>query len=218
MAEDEERISQEKDIQFYSQHVAAWFTTRMEHDKSLLTLSAGGIGLLITLFSTVGVKSFEGLILYTCSIISFIICLFSILYIFNRNSSHIEDVLIENKPTDPILKVLDKIAFFSFFMGVITASILGFSIATKTFIKEEVKMSNEDKQIREEVKQNSFNESVNLKSTYGHIKGSFDGSAILRSTPQNLGDAGSRSFDGSAQLNPTTPTTSKPVQTDNVKK
>lgn len=55
----EERNTQEKDIQFYAASVTAWFNTRLEHDKSLLALSAGGIGLLVTLLTTVGVKSIE---------------------------------------------------------------------------------------------------------------------------------------------------------------
>jgi hypothetical protein len=61
--------------EWYAANLAAWFATRLEHDKSLLTLSAGGIGLLITLVSTVGIHSAESLILYILAFIAFVLCL-----------------------------------------------------------------------------------------------------------------------------------------------
>ena len=55
MAQNE--IDEQKKIEFYAASVAAWYESSLEHDKSLLTLSAGGIGLLITLLTTVGLGS-----------------------------------------------------------------------------------------------------------------------------------------------------------------
>jgi hypothetical protein len=46
-----------KDLAFYAASVEAWYSTGFERDKSLLTLAGGGIGLLITLLSTVGTHS-----------------------------------------------------------------------------------------------------------------------------------------------------------------
>lgn len=43
-----DEIEDQKRVEFYSAGLAAWYATRLEHDKSLLTLSAGGIGLLMT--------------------------------------------------------------------------------------------------------------------------------------------------------------------------
>ncbi len=70
-----EDINEKKEVAFYTAGVTAWYNTSLEHDKSLFTLSAGGIGLLITLIRTVGVPSAETLILYIAAMISFLICL-----------------------------------------------------------------------------------------------------------------------------------------------
>lgn len=48
-----EEIDDQKRVEYYAASVNAWFNTSLEHDKSLFTLSAGGIGLLITLLTTV---------------------------------------------------------------------------------------------------------------------------------------------------------------------
>lgn len=64
-----DEIEDQKRVEFYSAGLAAWYATRLEHDKSLLTLSAGGIGLLMTLMTTVGVSSAESLVLYVCALV-----------------------------------------------------------------------------------------------------------------------------------------------------
>ena len=91
MTEDEEK--KQKGIEYYSASVGAWYATALEHDKSLLVLSAGGIGLLITLLTTIGVSSVESFILYIFAIISFITCCFSVLTIFRFNKKYIENLL-----------------------------------------------------------------------------------------------------------------------------
>ena len=42
-------LNKEKHTAYYSALVEAWLDTRMEKDKSLLMLAAGGIGILVTL-------------------------------------------------------------------------------------------------------------------------------------------------------------------------
>lgn len=46
-------VNDAKQVEFYSQGVAAWFNSALEHDKSLLTLSVAGIGVLLALMQTV---------------------------------------------------------------------------------------------------------------------------------------------------------------------
>src|SRR5438309_2190061 len=82
-----------KDVEFFSGSVIAWYSTRLEHDKSLLTLSAGGVGLLITLLTTVGVASAEGLVLYIAAVFAFLLCIGFVMLIFRENSAHVEAVL-----------------------------------------------------------------------------------------------------------------------------
>lgn len=57
-----QEIEDLKTVEYYSAAVTAWFNTALEHDKSILTLAAGGIGLLITLLTTVGLSTAEALV------------------------------------------------------------------------------------------------------------------------------------------------------------
>ena len=86
-------LKDKKEVEFYAANVEAWFNTRIEHDKSLLTLSAGGIGLLITLLTTVGASSIQILLLYGFAILFFLVCIISVLIIFKRNSDHLVNVV-----------------------------------------------------------------------------------------------------------------------------
>lgn len=163
----EEGSASQKDVEFFSASVHAWYNSSLERDKSLLTLSAGGIGLLITLLTTIGVSSAESLILYLLSIICFIICLFSILFIFNRNRAYIEKIL-KSKETkssvDPLLPILDKIALGSFGLGIMLAAILGMGVAFHSFIVSEGKMSKDQDGNHGPIIK-SFNGAENLKPT-----------------------------------------------------
>lgn len=78
-----EEIKNQKEVEFYAASVNAWFNTSLEHDKSLFTLSAGGIGLLLTLLTTVGLSSAESLVLYIGAILSFLSAIIAILLIFS---------------------------------------------------------------------------------------------------------------------------------------
>src|SRR5882672_4247530 len=89
----EPEIHQQKEIEFYAAAVNAWLGTSLEHDRSLITLSAGGIGLLITLLSTVGLHSAESLILYVVALIAFICCLTAVLLVFKRNRAHLQEAI-----------------------------------------------------------------------------------------------------------------------------
>jgi len=133
-------MSKEKEIEFYSAKAHAWFSTKLEYDKSLLFLSAGGIGLLMTLLTAFGVSSITLLIVFVVSILSFTICLFSLLFIFTRNATHLEALIAGNNTNDSILEVLDSISLFSFILGVILTLIIGISTATNNFINTEMKM------------------------------------------------------------------------------
>lgn len=140
-------IEKQKEVEFYAAGVTAWYNTRIEHDKSLLALSAGGIGLLITLLTTVGVSSAEGLVLYLFAMFSFLGCLGAILIIFKKNSDHIEGALKMDKPPfDPLLAKLDTIAIAAFAAGIIFSLVIGVSAAINSYTKKEKEMANENKQ------------------------------------------------------------------------
>ena len=138
----------EKEIEFYAATVGAWLNTKFELDKSLLTLSTGAIGLLVTLLTTIGATSVEGLVLYFVALLSFLVCVVSILLVFKRNAKHLEGIVSETESSDPLLKSLDTSATISFVFGVILTLIIGGTAAINQFIQKETKMSKvEDKTV-----------------------------------------------------------------------
>jgi hypothetical protein len=141
----EQEITAQKEIEFYATATAAWFDTKLERDKSLLTLSAGGIGLLITLLSTIGIHSVEILILYAAALFSFICSLVAVLWIFKRNAVHLENINRGQEGSDLVLDLLDNAAIFCFFLAVVLSSIMGISSAFYSFQTQESLMANGDK-------------------------------------------------------------------------
>lgn len=140
----------EKEKAFYSAMVSAWINTRIERDKQLLTLSVTAIGVLVTLLRTISVSNFTQLILFSCTLLSFLITVISIIYILDRNALHIEKILSENQTQDEILIVLDKIAGFSFMIGIILVVIIGINSAAVNLSDKKVSMNQEQNQQREE--------------------------------------------------------------------
>jgi len=142
-----EEIRQDKEVEFYAAGITAWYNTSLEHDKSVFVLSAGGIGLLITLLTTVGVNSACLLGLYIVAIFCFLASLCILLVIFRRNRTHIEQVLSGTAlQSDPWLERLDIAAIFAFGVGVIFAAVVGISAAVNSPInKKENAMNNEAK-------------------------------------------------------------------------
>lgn len=137
-----ENQQNDKEVEFYAANLNAWLNTRFEYDKSLLSLSAGGIGILITFLSNSAAKSIYGLIFYFFAITSFMICLGALLWVFRRNAKHLEDVVKNINTSDSLLKCLDNIALISFIVGVISASFIGFSTVVTTYYeKEQEKMT-----------------------------------------------------------------------------
>jgi hypothetical protein len=165
------------DIAFYAAQVAAWFGTRLEHDKSLLTLSAGGIGLLITLLSTTGLKSIESLLLYVLALASFVVCLGCVLWIFKRNAIHLEKVNRGQGDPDLVLATLDTVAIASFGLGVLLASIVGVAAGVHSFQKQENFMS-EEKGSRQ-IFNDNFNRLTNMQPQET-LKRSFNNAASMK--------------------------------------
>lgn len=173
-----------KAVEYYAAQVNAWFNTRFEHDKSLLTLSAGGIGLLITLLSTTGVKSVGALVFYVLALLAFIVCLSTLLWIFRRNAKHLEDVVNEKASSDPFLARLDNVAIWSFLFGVLFSSIVSISTAFNSYQEKESKMAEDKaKTTQKTIALDSVNGFVNM-APFGVAKASVDGhSKMAPATP-----------------------------------
>ncbi|WP_323163781.1 hypothetical protein [Pseudomonas atacamensis] len=156
MSDTQPDTDQLKNVEFYAANLNAWFNTRFEHDKSLLSLSAGAVGLLITLISAVGVRSVEILILYVLALACFVICLGALLWIFRRNAKHLEDVVGEVETKDQLLDILDRVAVISFMLGVIFSSIIGISTAIHSYTDKVTKMTDKKTSSDLVISQDSF--------------------------------------------------------------
>ncbi len=179
-----EDINEKKEVAFYTAGVAAWYNTSLEHDKSLFTLSAGGIGLLMTLIRTVGILSAETLILYIAAMVSFLICLVSVLVIFKKNRSHIEQVFQGKKDSDYSLAILDNIAILSFGIAVLFSAVIGISSAINSYTTKATQMANENnKHIPEVYPDLQSFEGISNLAPSTLAKKSFNGVEALQSQP-----------------------------------
>jgi len=188
----------DKDTEYYAASVNAWFSTKLEHDKSLIALATGGIGLLVTLVSTVGVKSVESLVLHILAIVSFLICVGAVLWIFNRNATHLKEIIKDQAHADPVLGRLDFIAIVSFCAGVVLSSIIGISQAANSFLLKEKEMAQETKSQRGSVR-DSFNGASSIKPDSAEFTKSFDGAAALKPSSPQSGGASQTTGAGAAQ-------------------
>lgn len=213
-----EEIENQKRVEYYAASVNAWLNTSLEHDKSLLTLSAGGIGLPLTLLTTVGLSSAEALVLYIGAIMSFVIALVAILVIFRRNRTYIENIL-SNKSTgnDPLLTKLDATALWAFGIGVLFTAIIGVAAAVHSYSAKEKTMANgTTKKIETVTFRKSFNGVSDLQPTTDSTR-SFNGVSNIQPSPGPALSAilPAPSFDGAAKLQPPpAATTPAPISSD----
>ena len=179
-----EELKDQKDVEYYASCVDAWFSTALEHDKSILTLSAGGIGLLITLLTTVGISSAEALVLYVAAILSFLTALIAVLVVYRRNRAHIEQVISKKSvEKDPVLTRADAVVLWSFALGVLFTAVIGIGSAARSYVSQEKKVTNDSTKTSQPAPlKESFNGVSNLQPCTDFTK-SFNGVGGL--APQN---------------------------------
>jgi hypothetical protein len=207
-----QEIEDLKKIEYYSATVTAWFNTALEHDKSILTLAAGGIALLITLLTTLGLSTAEALVLYIFAIGCFVVALVSVLIVFRDNKIYIENILTGKEAgTDPFLAKVDGIAIWSFGLGVVLTAVIGISAAINSFTSKEKTMATESNKATQSSSINeSFNGAARIQPT-GDFTKSFNGAANLQPHPTAIAPAAS-----STAVVPTpTPKTTTPTQSSN---
>ena len=98
--------------------VTASLDNRMEIDKSILTLSAAGIGLLVTIATAVSLRPglqqwFGGL-----AVVAFLTAVISVLLVFKGNVKLIDKMFAGNMSRDGYLAFLDRLIAWSFGVGV----------------------------------------------------------------------------------------------------
>lgn len=132
----------QKDIEFYAANINAWFSSAFEKDKSLLTLSSGAIGLLITLLSTIGIQEQYQLYFYIAALIFFLLCIGLVLTIFQANQKHIQKVINGFEGVDPKLKIIDIFANITFGAGAFLSILIGITAALHSNTERIKNMSN----------------------------------------------------------------------------
>ena len=108
-----------KNIAHYTVLLEYFIVSRIEKDKLLITLSSGGIGLLVALLSLSMATIPCFFLLVTLSFISFSVCISSSLFIFHINAEHLTNEIkgiTDNKIVNK-MKQHDKISAFSFVIG-----------------------------------------------------------------------------------------------------
>lgn len=129
-------IYAQKVVAYYSAAVNAWITTRMEFDRTLVTLSTGGLGLFLTLATTVGVQSSTEIIFYIIGTVGFVTAIGCGLVIFQLNADVSANAITSKDEEDnPTLASLDKVLKVSFFIGALAAIVAGSSAAYASYIQ-----------------------------------------------------------------------------------
>lgn len=116
-------------------------TTRSESDRSVLTLSTAGLGLIVTLLTGDNVTSVFELIIFLCSGFCFLVCSFSILRVFNKNAEYIQK-FNDDPALIKELKILDIVTSYSFKVGmglIVLAALIVSSNNLDKNIKERIK-------------------------------------------------------------------------------
>jgi hypothetical protein len=151
-----------KNIAHYSVLLGAWIQTKMERDKTLVTLSAGAIGLLVTILTAVGVKSVWEIPFFVISITAFLTTIWSSLVIYQLNSQHLEDAIRGSSEKDPRLEKYDKRSIKAFIIGAVSALVIGILSASFQLTKsEEIIVVDKDDSSQKITGKTTLKESVN---------------------------------------------------------
>lgn len=124
-----EEIAKPIDPHYQSALVNAWITVRLEEDKTLVALSSVGIGLLVTLLTSIGLLRFWHIVLYALAFLGFFISILSGLSILTKNANHIE-LILKQKPNESekssqSLQKLEKRAKYGFIFGLAMSIVIG---------------------------------------------------------------------------------------------
>lgn len=181
--------------EFYAANCAGWFNTALERDKSILTLSAGGIALLVGLATSKGFASVIEVVLFILALLSFFVSLILILAVFKANKGIIEATIAERDGNEEkTLKRLDQAATLAFGLGALISVTIGISSSVDSLIEKKLKeikdsqitcikkekeldMSSED--TTRKYSQESFTDLKNLKPE-PTLKKSYDGIQNLK--------------------------------------
>src|SRR3990172_5718237 len=116
MAEDQETPEERRDkrVAYYAALVEAWLGTRMEKDRTLLALSAGGLGLPASFLTGGRSVSCGQLVFYGIGAVAFLAAVAAVLVVLTRNSGVLEDAMAGGDGKDTVIEILDRVAMVGF--------------------------------------------------------------------------------------------------------
>lgn len=117
--EKKKQIEIGKKISYYSALIGGWINTRMEADKSILTLSVSAMGLLFTVLTTSAVKGTIVYGLFLLAILCFLFCAVITIKVFDKNADFLKSIAknVDVSKDVRVLKKLDLFKSISFFIG-----------------------------------------------------------------------------------------------------
>jgi len=181
---------EQKEVEYYTNTVQAWYTTKLEKDKSILTLSSAGLGLISTYLINNNFNTVCELIVIILALISFLVAIISAILIFDANAKYVEFTINDNIDSNAkYLRFLDDLLLGSFILAVVltTSSVVKYSLDKNNINKKEVisMKKNETAPL-----------SIGIES--------YDGAFNLKPVEQSSQDK-KRSFDGAEKIKPTQP-------------
>ena len=184
-------VSTGKEVAFYAATLAAWTSSRMELDRSKLTLSVAGVGLLVTLLTAIGVETRTDLMLFVFAIALFLITIACVLIIFQRNTKYVKELAKGSTKSDRVLRKLDFFSSISFFIAVIFSIMIGLSQGLASVgTKQEICMSeNKEKAVQSDTLKKSLEGLGDLKPTSDDVNSNSDSDKQSTESDQGKSDS-----------------------------
>lgn len=130
MGVENSEMAQQKEIQYYAALVNAWIVSKMEIDRLLVTLSSGGLVVLVTLLSLANLSHWNcgTIVIFSLLLIAgvtFIITIISCILIYSSNADYIEKCVHgkAGEKDNRSLSNYDCLARATFFIGVTFMSV-----------------------------------------------------------------------------------------------
>ena len=143
-----ETLNRSYAVEFNSQSYASFYNTKIEKDKSILTLSVAGLGFLITFTSLAESLNVYLYSMFLLAAISFMVCIYLIVKIFDENAEYIIQLVTDNpehEAREVKLRKLDRIAIRSFYLGMLISFCIGASFPLTQSHKENAMADSGDK-------------------------------------------------------------------------
>lgn len=190
----QQQQSDPREAIYYDALLRAFIDLRRERDRTLLALSTGGIGLLVTLLTAFGLESACARSLYFTAVFFFLVTIVLALAILGQDAKYVGELLRKEVATTPAalpaaaqgaevlpaersvagverrLRRLDRAAFGAFLVAMVAAAAFGFSQGTTTTGHRAATTTKEDESMSD--KQSSGSSERSLADLAGFKPGS----------------------------------------------